>query len=247
MGRRLPRASLKGLLLFAFVTLAISAGVRSAEENGLYLVVFCDVSASLKPETIYSEPDIIFQIIKSNSLFPSGKFAIHIADRDVEQDPVVFGSKEITHYRDEELRQTDELNKIRDNLKQTLAQYCKQHPSRNKTCLIKAIHSVPRLFPDQTVSAGSRLLIVSDMLEDCYAQGDPGNADQLRSRIARSLKDYPIAGIAGLQVRAIVISSSSNRLDMDSLRTAWENVLDSVKAKFSISTIEALLQNSSRQ
>jgi hypothetical protein len=138
------------------------------------------------------------------------------------------------------------VNRLREQLRERLLDYCKRHPVRNQTCLVKAIRSAPRLFSADSVMPNRRLLVVSDMLEDCYAQGDPKSLSQLRERIGRSLKDYQLPDLDGLRILAARIYSSKDPLDVDVLRVAWEQGLDSSHARFSIGPIKSLLRNTTQ-
>ena len=207
------------------------------------LLVYCDVSASLSKQMVEQEPAIIFRFIRNDVLFRSGHFAIHIADRDVETEPAVYGTKPPVDFLDEKLKRDAELKQKENQLSQALKEYEKSHSARTRTCLVKAIRSAPRLFAETSNSKHRRLVIVSDMLEDCYAQGDPRTPDQLRARIARSLKDYPLAPLSGAPVTAVFISSAAEPMDLDVLRTVWTNTLEPAKAKFSIATIDTLVHN----
>jgi hypothetical protein len=240
INKRTAHVTLCGLLLL----FAANGGTQSPSAARSELLVFCDVSASLKPEIIRSEADIVFKLINNDAWFPNGRFAVYIADRDVERGFVLSGEKKHSGYDDENLEQHAQLKESRETLRRKLAEYCahRAESARNKTCLVKAIRTAPRLFKETLPAGSRRILIVSDMLEDCYAQGDPKSAPELRARVARSINDYPLSvDLNGLGVFAAIVSSAADPLDVDILRTIWEKTLESTHARLTIGPIDALL------
>jgi hypothetical protein len=241
-----PSARFVAVVVTALFCLIIGvtalAGVP-AQTPKIELVVLCDVSASLKPEVIRSEAKVAFRFINDPTLFPSGDFSIYVADQDVERGLMLEDKKVSSPYPDEALMEVQRLNSRQVDLENMLGNYFNTHRDRNKTCLVKAIRSSPHLFHDATRPENRRLLIVSDMLEDCVGTGDPKTEQQLRKHIQLSMKQYALPGLAGTGVIATVVPSTSEALDIDVLRNVWASALEPTHAHFALDTIEGLLHN----
>jgi len=237
-GRNMPKSRKIGArFLLSFLAFATHGVMRSqGSAPGSELIVFCDVSASLKPEAIKAEPDLIFRFIANNTWFPQGTFTVYIADRDVERQYMVSGEKKPSGRDEQNLIQAAQLRAKCEELKKKLAEYCTQNPplARNKTCLVKAIRVAPHLFNEKTPNGNRRILIMSDMLEDCYAQGDPKTPVELKTRIDRSLSQYQLASLNGLGVYAAILPSSSDRIEIDDLRTIWGSTLQAAHAALTL-------------
>ncbi len=200
------------------------------------LIVMCDVSSSLTPALIEQEADDAFRFIKDERAFPGGRYRIYIADRDVEQNLADSGRKLLLRHDDERWDQSRRLDARASLLKEKLRKYCRTVPSRDRTCLVQALGSVKRLFSGSV--GEKKVLILSDMLEDCGGEGDPKSLGELRHRIARSLKEDPLAALPGVQVFASVIRSP---LTIGMLDGAWQDALATAKVRLSLGTLQTLL------
>lgn len=223
------------LAVLALLPAACHKHGHSVREPAGTLIVFCDVSTSLPIPVIRSEADRAFELIKNDTAFRHGEFRIYIADRDIEQNLILKDQKTLERYAANIDRQNERLDGLRDELRGQLAAYAKEH-SRNKTCLVKALQSIDS--PANRSLGQRQVLIISDLLEDCYAEGDPRNPAALRERISRSLKEFPLPDLHGVRVFLAVISSS---IDVPVLRTVWTETLAQTGAQVSVGTTDAIL------
>jgi hypothetical protein len=242
---RVRRNTLSILVLGLLLLASFSCGSRRA--NGAQviqdeLIVLCDVSGSLSAQTIKAESKIIIRFVQNDTAFRSGEFSVYPADRDVESATPYSRKKVFYEYKLEAEREVERLGQMEDPMAEFLGNYCKEHVIRNNTCLVKSLHGVLNLFSKQSKSVRRKILIVSDMLEDCRGIGNPRTSNELAARLEQSVKEFPLPDFSGVQVFAAVVPSARAPVDIDVLRAAWQKPMNSIHADFCIGTIDSILR-----
>jgi hypothetical protein len=190
------------------------------------LLVLVDVSESLDRATISQEPEVFLRFIEDDrpEYFPSGGFDVFVFDRDVERNRALRGEKYENFSSSDSKRQHEKFESKKKELANFLTAYCQRYPERKHTCIVKTMQLVPAFWSAASSGSHRRILIISDMLEDCYAKGDPSSKDELDARLRQSLQEYPLKKLGG-EVISVVVGSPKPGIEINDLRNLWGSAL----------------------
>lgn len=223
------------------------------------LIVLCDVSQSLKNDVIASEASVISDLLKDNtdrSLFPRGSFAVYIADGDVERHKILNGKKESFSYANQQpaIEQTNKFATYESSLRNELITYSttssqdgdrpeeprstshsgRREQTRGRTCLLRSSGAAAALMTELPSAEGQeRIIIVSDMLEDCLGEGDPKTPAELAVRLATAMKQYSLPDLKGVDIVGLALSTT-NPIQIQDVRAAWTPIFAEAHAQFSL-------------
>ncbi|HYL74817.1 MAG TPA: hypothetical protein VEU96_11470 [Bryobacteraceae bacterium] len=243
----------EGLFFVILVGIAV-LGVRAFKGNHKTtnrhpgeVIVLCDLSLSLKPGEIDAEAAIAFRFIRSDQLAPGGRFRVYIADRDPQRNLTLDGTKGTPYYEDEKEREASRLSKLEEDLRTKITSYTRTNPRVDTTCLFKALRIAPQLFVEQQEDEPRKILVISDMVEDCSNNGDPRNREELQRRMRAAGEQYPLSDMTGIDVFAAV-PQGIGKVEIDWLRPEWTSTLHTAHAKsFKIGLIDDLLPTTNQE